>query len=85
MGMSTISMAIFNSYVKLPKGKHHKQVIFDGLEESNSWSHGLAQLISPPPGGWRDQLHSAGLILSGEKFPDWGWLGFMMSIYYEYI
>ena len=36
MGMSTISMAIFNSYVKLPKGKHHKQVIFDGLEESNS-------------------------------------------------
>ena len=42
MGKSTISMAIFNSYVKLPEGNLHESLTTDFLPESGEINHFLS-------------------------------------------
>ena len=39
MGESTISMAIFNGYVKLPEGKENIVVVSTALKEQGKWCY----------------------------------------------
>ena len=51
MAKSTISMAIFNSYVSLPVGKHHIMMIKTWV---NPWNMGTFQNIEH--GCWTNQM-----------------------------
>ena len=57
MGKSTISMAIFNSYVKLPEGR--SQTVGSECYQQSANRPGLDQIYGPEPGAGADSIGSS--------------------------
>ena len=86
LGKSTISMAIFNSYVSLPEGKHQNSWDVHHLHPKKIWHHCFLMFFDPRTGKWPGEYKGYTPVSSSASSTCWvattyrRWIPYIWSI-----